>query len=296
MLSKNLFPAGGLLLAILCIIALQGCSSLQPVPRFRTSSASFAPEQLPNSQRSPSDLIDVSKVAAYSSVKENASKSDKLVMPEDVRQMVINQSASSLSMHVDEVGLDSEQMDDELAQNEEFGEEEPPVDETVIQRIVQKTYSALTPLDESEELNPSVSRPELMKEIINLLGVHYKYGGTDAVRGLDCSAFTGTIYSRALGVRLPRSSNEQFGAGVKVKRTDLRIGDLVFFKTRHRRRGAVSHVGIYIGEDLFAHSSTRHGVIISPLGDGYYEKTFVGARRVLSAQYGDLSRSPGTKM
>lgn len=295
-MQNTRIPIGIFLRAIFCLIAVQGCSTLQPIPRFRTSSASFAPDQLPDKQRSPNDLIDISKVAAYSSVKENATKSDKLVAPEDVRQMVINQSASSLSMHVDEVGLDSEQMDDELAQNDDFAEDEPPVDEAVIQRVVQKTYSTLAPMDESEELNPAVNRPELMKEIINLLGVHYKYGGTDAIRGLDCSAFTGTIFSRALGIRLPRSSNEQFCTGVKVKKPDLKIGDLVFFKTRARRHGAVSHVGIYIGGELFAHSSTKHGVIISTLSEGYYDKTFVGARRIQSPQYGDLSSRQQSKI
>ena len=60
------------------------------------------------------------------------------------------------------------------------------------------------------------------------------------------------------------------------------IGDLVFFKTR-RRRAPVSHVGIYVGQNLFAHASTKHGVVISSLEHPYYKRTYVGARRLLSA-------------
>ena len=285
---KRLTPASlGAVLFFLTIAALiQGCASLEPLPRFRSSSVSFAPDQLPLSQRSTSDLMDPTTVGAYSTLKEHAMHPMEESAGE-IRQLIINQ-ATGISMHVDEVGLDSEQMDDELAANEEFGNEEPPVDESVLQRVIQKTYTgAIGP--QAEDENPAVNRIELMKEIVNLLGVSYHYGGMDAVRGLDCSAFVGTVYSRALGVRLPRSSNEQFSNGVKVRKSDLRIGDLVFFKTR-RKRAPVSHVGIYVGSNLFAHASTRHGVIISTLEEGYYNKTFVGARRLLSAEMSDAGK------
>ena len=57
-----------------------------------------------------------------------------------------------------------------------------------------------------------------------------------------------------------------------------------------RDSAPVSHVGIYIGGNYFAHASTRHGVIISPLESGYYNKTFVGARRLLNSELTELKR------
>ncbi|MCB2203635.1 C40 family peptidase [bacterium] len=267
------------LLPILILI-LQGCSTLEPLPRFRTSSTSFAPDQLPLAERSSRDLLDPATVADYSNIKEQASERSSIAGDADeVKRMIINQSSNSLAMHVDKVGLDVEEIEDELAEGDALETDDVPVFETTVEKVLEQSYNAS--LEESSEINPAVNRSELMREIINLLGIRYRYGGTDATRGLDCSAFTGTIYSRALGVRLPRSSNQQFREGDRIKREELQIGDLVFFKTR-RRRAPVSHVGIYVGQHLFAHASTKHGVVISSLDHPYYHRTFVGARRLLS--------------
>jgi hypothetical protein len=51
----------------------------------------------------------------------------------------------------------------------------------------------------------------------------------------------------------------------------LAMGDLVFFKIK---KGRISHVGVYLGNDKFVHSSTRRGVIISDLNELYYKRTF----------------------
>jgi cell wall-associated NlpC family hydrolase len=274
-----------------CAVMLffQGCASLEPLPRFRTSSTSFAPDQLPLAKRSTSDLIDPAKVGAYSQFKkESILRSEGLKPGSEVQRLIINQTSYGQSHVVDQVGLDNERLEEEQTSGDDFAAEEPAVDEGMIQRVIQRgNYT--NPSEESEEVNPAANRIEMMKEIVNILGVRYHYGGMDAVKGLDCSAFTGTIYSRAFGIRLPRSSNEQFGVGNKIKKDDLKIGDLVFFKTR-RKRAPVSHVGIYVGENCFAHASTKHGVIISTLDQGYYNKTYVGARRVLLPQMTELQK------
>ncbi|MBR9976334.1 MAG: C40 family peptidase [Bacteroidetes bacterium] len=263
----------------LLLLILQGCASLEPLPRFRTSSTSFAPDQLPLAERNCKDLIDPAAVASYSSIKEDAERQDLDVPQEEVQRLIVNQSAVTLTMHVDKLGLDVEEIEDELAEGDNMQEEDETISVVALEKVIQQT--TVVNAEESPELNPAVNRPELMREIVNLLGLRYHYGGTNATSGLDCSAFTGTIYSRALGQRLPRSSNQQFRVGDTIKREDLRIGDLVFFKTR-RRSAPVSHVGIYIGEHLFAHASTKYGVIISSLEHPYYNRTFVGARRLLN--------------
>ena len=285
---KRLFLTVGILVSLTFLfLAIPGCASLEPMPKFRTSSTSFAPDQLPVSQRSTSDLLNPATVGAYSLVKEESLQKAAAVQEETSLPLVEHPLASSLNP--DEVGLDSALLEDERAESEEYGDNEPPPDETAAQKVVSRSLAGMQ-IDESQEANAAVNRVDLMKEIINLLGVRYRYGGMDAVRGIDCSAFVGTIYSRALGLRLPRSSNEQFSTGTKIRKNDLKVGDLVFFKTR-RNRGPVSHVGIYVGQEYFAHASTKHGVIISTLSEGYYDRTFVGARRLLQS---DLSQA-GTK-
>jgi cell wall-associated NlpC family hydrolase len=267
---------------LIAALGTQGCSTLEPLPRFRTSSSSFAPDQLPNAKRSACDLVDPTLLGAYSALKEQASR--ELLAGDLEPAGIVNRSASYPSI-VDQVGIDTEEIHDALAEEEMDPSEEPMLDDIVYRHVVDRAYLT-NALDETSELNPAVNRVSLMKEIINLLGVRYRYGGNDAVKGLDCSAFTGTIYSRALGVRLPRSSGLQFQVGDRVKKEELKIGDLVFFKTR-RRRSPVSHVGIYVGESMFAHASSRRGVIISTLGEGYYNRRFVGARRVVDAKFTD---------
>jgi cell wall-associated NlpC family hydrolase len=267
---------------LIAALGFQGCSTLEPLPRFRTSSSSFAPDQLPNAKRSARDLVDPTLLGAYSALKEQAIRERN---PEE-RELaeVVNRSASYPAI-VDQIGIDTDGIRDALAEEESDPSEEPMLDDIVYRHVVDRAYLN-NALDETGELNPAVNRVSLMKEIINLLGVHYRYGGNDAVKGLDCSAFTGTIYSRALGVRLPRSSGLQYRVGDRVKKDELKIGDLVFFKTR-RRRSPVSHVGIYVGEGMFAHASSRRGVIISTLEEGYYNRRFVGARRVVDAKFTD---------
>jgi cell wall-associated NlpC family hydrolase len=117
----------------------------------------------------------------------------------------------------------------------------------------------------------------MLLEIVGLLGTPYRYGGSDD-GGLDCSAFTARVYERATSHHLARSTEDQFYEGDEVRRTDLRFGDLVFFRTTGRR---ASHVGIYIEDDLFVHASVTSGVTISSLESSYYQQRYVGARRII---------------
>jgi hypothetical protein len=80
-------------------------------------------------------------------------------------------------------------------------------------------------------------------------------------------------------MELPRSSKEQAKIGSKIAKKDLRKGDLVFFNTNGKN---ISHVGIYIGNDKMAHSSTSHGTTIANINDKYYASRYVTARRILS--------------
>jgi cell wall-associated NlpC family hydrolase len=120
-------------------------------------------------------------------------------------------------------------------------------------------------------------REKMLMEIIKYLDVPYKYGGTTR-SGIDCSAFTQTIFKNVLTINLERSARMQYQQGIEVTDKDqLLFGDLVFFNTRKRVKPG--HVGIYIGDNLFAHASSQKGVTISSLDHAYYSKRYIGARR-----------------
>jgi len=120
--------------------------------------------------------------------------------------------------------------------------------------------------------------PLKMGEIIDrYLGKPYA-GQSESQRGYDCSGFVVAVYEEYASMHLPRTTDKLFSAGREVERGDLYFGDLVFFDTGGR---GVSHVGIYVGFDEFAHASTSNGIIISSLQDDYYHKRYRGARRVM---------------
>ena len=120
-------------------------------------------------------------------------------------------------------------------------------------------------------------REKMLMEIIKYLNTPYKYGG-NTKDGIDCSAFTQILYRDVFHVGLERSARLQYNQGSVVSSGDqLRFGDLVFFNTRKRVKPG--HVGIYIGDSLFAHASSAKGVTISSIDYDYYARTFMGARR-----------------
>ncbi len=110
------------------------------------------------------------------------------------------------------------------------------------------------------------------------LGVTYRYGGSSN-DGLDCSGFVVIVFNE-LGIKVPRTSAQQFAFGQPVERTDLQLGDLVFFNTTGQ---GVSHVGIYLSDNEFIHAASNPGrVIKSKLIEPYYAQRYLGARRVMT--------------
>ncbi len=108
-------------------------------------------------------------------------------------------------------------------------------------------------------------------------GVPYRYGGSSK-RGIDCSGFVQLTYQQLARMNLPRTTEEQASRGVKVARSELVSGDLVFFKTGWSSR----HVGIYLSHNNFMHASTSEGVTISSLNTPYWRDAFWQARRLLA--------------
>lgn len=129
-----------------------------------------------------------------------------------------------------------------------------------------------------ERTAAGIEKQRIIDCVMDWLGTRYHFGGSSRT-GIDCSAFTRMVYNTTAKVELPRTAASQIGVGTPVsRRGTLQFGDLVFFHTR--RHAYVSHVGIYLGDDLFAHASSRYGVTISSLQSTYYAKRLIGVRRI----------------
>jgi probable lipoprotein NlpC len=107
-------------------------------------------------------------------------------------------------------------------------------------------------------------------------GTSYQYGASGA-QGIDCSALMVEAYDNLFDIRLPRTTEGQSKLGSRVKFSKLGSGDLVFFKTGVFDR----HVGIYVGDGFFVHSSVSGGVAKSSLSHGYWHDHYWKARRLL---------------
>lgn len=122
-----------------------------------------------------------------------------------------------------------------------------------------------------------IMNTDLYVAVENLLGTPYKYAGTTA-KGIDCSAFVKRVYEKAYCLLLSGNSYSLYKESKPVNKNNLHEGDLVFFKTN--RNKTISHVGVYLGNDKFAHASRSNGVIISDLQSPYYNKSFVRGGRL----------------
>ncbi len=145
--------------------------------------------------------------------------------------------------------------------------------------------SLIQPLIHAKDEPPPkpVNIPEKRKDIIwtarKFLGKVYVWGGTTP-RGFDCSGLSYFVY-KLNGIELPRVSWLQYRTrqGKKIRKTDLGVGDLVFFETY---KAGPSHVGIYIGDNQFIHASPSRGVTTSSLDEPYFKTRYIGAKTLFS--------------
>lgn len=125
----------------------------------------------------------------------------------------------------------------------------------------------------------NLSNITLLSEIEKWWATNYRYGGTTK-KGIDCSAYTGTLLASVYGITAPRTSREQYAESEKIDKENLKQGDLVFFNTSSRKRGGVNHVGVYLGNGYFTHAGTSTGVTISNLSDSYWSSRYINGGRI----------------
>ncbi|MCX2960196.1 C40 family peptidase [Rodentibacter caecimuris] len=108
-------------------------------------------------------------------------------------------------------------------------------------------------------------------------GTPYVLGGKSR-HGVDCSGFVQKTFFDRFNIDLPRTTKEQARHGKLIRKEDIQTGDLIFFKTGRGPNGY--HVGIYVKDGKFLHTSTKGGVIYSSMNTPYWTKTFWQARRI----------------
>ena len=139
-------------------------------------------------------------------------------------------------------------------------------------------YGGPAPVAETRADVGATVGEQLVATAKQYLGYKYAWGGISPETGFDCSGFVNYIYN-LYGYKMNRVAQSIYGNdGVSVSKDELRPGDLLFFGSG----GYVGHVGIYAGNDQMVHSSSYDtGVIVSEL-QGYYYRTLVGAKRIIT--------------
>ena len=159
-------------------------------------------------------------------------------------------------------------------------------DYVTIARQTAPNGSAAGDASQKEALDTPDDKDGLRAEIVayakTFLGCKYKYGSMNG-KTFDCSGFTTYVYKN-FGYTLNRSAAGQLSNGVKVSSRDkLKPGDLVLFRDPSINKAAASHTGIYVGDGQFIHASSRGGgVKYNSLNDTYYNKYYIGGRRIVT--------------
>jgi hypothetical protein len=130
---------------------------------------------------------------------------------------------------------------------------------------------------------PLTAEEKAMKRSIALLEqffeewkvVKYRMGGLSK-NGVDCSGFVQLTLKNQFDVKIPRTTRTQVKLGKTIPKHKLKTGDLVFFKTSPR----VKHVGIYLKDNIFIHTSSSKGVMKSSLNKGYWATKYWTAKRI----------------
>lgn len=120
---------------------------------------------------------------------------------------------------------------------------------------------------------------EVLMRALGLVGTPYRWGGNTPEGGFDCSGLVGYVFLDAARIYLPRTTREiaRYDAS-KPPRDRLAPGDLVLFGNK----GAIFHVGIYVGEGRFVHAPSTGGTVRLDRLDGpYWSRHYDGARRIL---------------
>lgn len=121
----------------------------------------------------------------------------------------------------------------------------------------------------------ATTNTKLYQFVYDWLGTPYRLGGATK-KGIDCSKFSLALYENVFNTTIGYNSRNQYDNVKSIKKNDLQPGDLVFFKIRSRN---ITHVGVYLGDDKFAHASSSRGVMVSDLNEPYWKRYYYDGGR-----------------
>lgn len=124
----------------------------------------------------------------------------------------------------------------------------------------------------------ATSNLKLYQFVYDWIGTPYRLGG-DTKKGIDCSGFSAEVYSKVFNTVIGNNSRNIFSMVNPVDKDELKEGDLVFFKIGSR---SITHVGVYMGNNKFAHASSSRGVMISDLDENYWKRYYYKGGRMLN--------------
>ena len=136
---------------------------------------------------------------------------------------------------------------------------------------VTKKYAKIIGIDEK-----NISNQNLYGFIDEWYGTPYQYGGKNK-SGVDCSGFISILYKQVFEKEVNGSASSIYDQCEKIQKNNLKEGDLVFFKIDSKE---ISHAGVYLANNKFAHATTKAGIMIDDLNEDYYRKYFEGCGRI----------------
>lgn len=173
------------------------------------------------------------------------------------------------------INLDSDSND--LFDEKEMVDKEMPNSQLVLEKLkeLKKEQQRILSKGTLKQKKIVDLQNKLLASYKHWKGTRYALGG-DSASGIDCSAFTRRVYREVFSFELPRRTVDQVQVGSHVPRSQLKAGDIVFFKPD----GSGNHTAVYLGNSLFLNASTSKGVVISTLENVYWNKTFKYGVRV----------------
>jgi len=140
-------------------------------------------------------------------------------------------------------------------------------------------------LAQAHKVRVQKAQKTAMNKLMGQLGKPYRWGGSSPRTGFDCSGLVYYAYKDLVNFQIPRTANEMYHLedAARINRSELESGDLVFF--RIQGRGTADHVGVYVGNGKFIQSPrTGRDIQITSLSEDYWQRHYVGARRVMTAK------------
>ena len=212
-------------------------------------------------------------------------KSDYILTGDEAKQAALNHAELLAIVHADRLNARTEPSTDakiwtQISENEryhvaeqldgwvkiEFDESgEGDGDDEISAAYVSSEFVEVRyALSEAIKFSPTEESASLRSRIVNyamkFLGNPYVWGGTSLTKGADCSGFTMSVMKN-FGISLPHYSGSQAKSGKRIKSSEMRPGDLVFYGNS---RGKINHVAMYIGNgQVINAASRRSGIKIS---------------------------------